>query len=37
MTKIVFDMGATNTRVARVEGGELKDILKVSTPENIEE
>ena len=37
MTKIVFDMGATNTRVGRVEGGELKDILKVSTPENIEE
>lgn len=37
MAKIVFDMGATNTRMARVESGELKEVLKVTTPENIEE
>jgi predicted NBD/HSP70 family sugar kinase len=32
MTKIVFDMGATNTRVARADKGELSEILKRPTP-----
>ena len=34
MIKIVFDMGATNTRVAMVEGIVLAGILKKSTPED---
>ncbi|MEX2013921.1 MAG: hypothetical protein WD896_01030 [Parcubacteria group bacterium] len=34
MTKIVFDLGATNTRVARVADGAIGEVLKVLTPEN---
>lgn len=34
MAKIVFDMGATNTRVAKVEKGALAGIVRESTPEN---
>jgi predicted NBD/HSP70 family sugar kinase len=37
MAKIVFDMGATNTRVARVENGKLGKVSKTSTPKNVDE
>src|SRR3989344_7004623 len=32
MTKIVFDIGATNMRVAEAENGVLKNVLKLPTP-----
>lgn len=32
MTKIVFDIGGTNMRVAEVENGALKNVLKLPTP-----
>lgn len=34
MTKIVFDVGGTNIRVALVESGALKDIVKVESPQD---
>lgn len=37
MIKIVFDMGATNTRVALVDAGKFREVLKRPTPENMDE
>ncbi|MCR4263727.1 MAG: ROK family protein [Candidatus Roizmanbacteria bacterium] len=34
MSKIVFDIGGTNMRVARVEGESIANVLKLPTPHN---
>lgn len=35
MSKIVFDIGGTNMRVARVESGGITNVLKLPTPQDV--
>lgn len=37
MSKIVFDIGGTNMRVARVQGDSLQNVLKIPTPKEAED